>query len=87
LGFNEGITDRREQVTFHSLRHTHASWAVMAGVALYVVSKALGHKTLTMTARYSHLAPDSHRTAFEAVAQSGKMTGARHQVVNMETNT
>ena len=42
------------------------------------------HRTLTMTARYSHLAPDSHRAAFEAVAQNGKMTGTRHQVVNLE---
>lgn len=70
LKLNEGITDPRERVCFHTLRHTYASWAVMAGVPLYVVGKALGHKTLTMTQRYSHLAPDSHRVAFEAVAQS-----------------
>jgi integrase len=84
LKLNEGISDRRERLCFHSLRHTHASWAVMAGVPLYVVGKAIGHKTLTMTARYSHLAPDSHRTAFEAVAQSGKMTGSNLQVVNLK---
>ena len=84
LKLNEGISDPRERVSFHTLRHTHASWAVMAGVPLYVVSKALGHKTLTMTARYSHLAPDSHRAAFEAVAQSGKMNGNGHQVLNLE---
>jgi hypothetical protein len=39
-------------------------------VPLFVLSKAPGHRTLTMTARYSHLAPDSHRAAFEAVAKS-----------------
>jgi integrase len=71
LKLNEGITDPRAKITFHSLRHTHASWAVMAGVPLYIVGKALGHKTLTMTQRYAHLAPDSHRAAFEAVAQAG----------------
>jgi len=84
LKLNEGISDRRERVSFHTLRHTCASWAVMAGVPLYLVSKALGHKTLTMTARYSHLSPDSHRAAFEAVAQNSKMIGALHQVVNIE---
>jgi len=84
LKLNEGISDRRERLCFHSLRHTHASWAVMAGVPLYVVGKAIGHKTLTMTARYSHLAPESHRVAFEAVAQSGKMTGSNLQVVNLK---
>ncbi len=29
----------------------------MAGVDIISVSKLLGHKTLTMTLRYSHLAP------------------------------
>jgi len=49
----------------------------MAGVPLYVVGKALGHKTLVMTQRYAHLAPDSHRVVFEAVAKNhdgGKRT-------------
>jgi integrase len=69
LKLNEGVTDPRERVTFHSLRYTYASWAVMVGVPLYIVGKAIGHKSLVMTQRYSHLAPDSHRAAFEAVAQ------------------
>lgn len=84
LKFNEGISDPRERVTFHTLRHTFASWSVMSGTPLYVVGKALGHRTLTMTARYSHLAPDSHRAAFEAVAQTGTLAGANHQVLNLE---
>lgn len=84
LKLNEGISDPREKVTFHTLRHTYASWAVMAGVPLYVVGKALGHKTLVMTQRYSHLAPDSHRAAFEAVAQASKINGSTPQVVNLE---
>jgi integrase len=83
LKLNEGVSDPRERVTFHTLRHTYASWAVMAGVPLYVVGKALGHRTLTMAARYSHLAQDSHRAAFEAVAQNSKMTGPSH-MVNLE---
>jgi integrase len=70
LGLNEGIIDRRERLSFHTLRHTYASWAVMAGVPLYVVGKALGHKTLVMTQRYAHLAPDSHRIVFEVVAKN-----------------
>ena len=84
LKLNEGISDPREKVSFHTLRHTYASWAVMAGIPLYVVGKALGHRTLTMTARYSHLAPDSHRAAFEAVAQASKLNGSTPQVMNLE---
>lgn len=69
-GLNKLITDPREKVTFHTLRHTFASWAVMEGVPLYLVAKAMGHRTQSMTQRYAHLAPDSQRKAFEAVAAS-----------------
>ena len=46
---------------FHDLRHTFASHLVMAGKDITSVKKLLGHKSLNMTLRYSHLAP-SHMT-------------------------
>ncbi len=72
LEFNDKIDDPRNKVTFHTLRHTFASWAVMADTPLYVVAKALGHKTTVMTQRYAHLAPKSQKKAFEAVALAGQ---------------
>lgn len=39
---------------FHDLRHTFASNLAMNGVALGTIGKLLGHKTMSMTERYSH---------------------------------
>lgn len=44
-----------EGVVWHTLRHTCASRLVMAGVDIRTVQEIMGHKTLTMTMRYSHL--------------------------------
>ena len=63
LGLNNGISDRRHRVTFHTLRHTYASWLVEKGVDLYTVKELLGHSTLTMTERYSHVAPGALQAA------------------------
>jgi integrase len=48
-----GIAD----ASFHSLRHTAASWLVMQGVDLYAVGQLLGHRTPRMMQRYAHLSP------------------------------
>jgi len=63
LGFNTGITDRRHKVVFHTLRHTYASWLIESGVDLYTVKKLMGHSTIAMTERYSHLGNNTLQNA------------------------
>lgn len=63
LGFNDGISDPRKKVVFHTLRHTYASWLVMEGVDLYTTQKLMAHKSNQMTQRYAHLAPEYLETA------------------------
>jgi integrase len=46
-----GIEDFR----FHDLRHSAASYLAMSGASLAEIAEVLGHKTLEMVKRYSHL--------------------------------
>ena len=46
-----GIEDFR----FHDLRHSAASYLAMNGVPIRTIAEILGHKTLGMVQRYSHL--------------------------------
>jgi integrase len=50
----------QDDIKFHSLRATFASWLVMKGAPIYSVSKLLGHSDVTTTQRYyAHLSPDT----------------------------
>jgi integrase len=48
-----GVPDCR----LHDLRHTYASRLVRKGVPILHVARLLGHRTIGMTMRYSHLTP------------------------------
>lgn len=52
---------RSEVIDFrwHDIRHTTASYLAMNGASLAEIAEILGHKTLQMVRRYSHLS-DSH---------------------------
>jgi integrase len=62
--YNNAVEEAElEDVNFHTLRHTFASWAIMRGVSVKELQDLLGHASLTMTMRYAHLASERLRTA------------------------
>lgn len=81
LKFNEHVSDPRQRVCFHTLRHTMASWHAEGGTDLYVLKELLGHGSITLTERYSHLSNGALQAAtrsFEkkvkaATKQSGQL--------------
>jgi site-specific recombinase XerD len=75
-----GIAD----FTWHCLRHTFASRLVMAGVDLRTVQQLMGHKTIQMTCRYAHLAPEHQLAAVERLCET---ENAQKEATDTRTDT
>jgi len=58
-----------DKVTFHTLRHTFASWLVMNGVSLFEAQKLLLHSKIQTTMIYAHLAPDHLLDSIKTIDQ------------------
>lgn len=69
---------------WHDLRHTFASRLTMAGVGLRATQDALGHKSIAMTVRYSHLAPDFLLNVVEKLVPQALVT---HSEERTDTTT
>lgn len=55
----------------HDLRHTHASWLILAGIDLMTVSRRLGHESITTTVDlYGHLGDEEQRRAADVAGQA-----------------
>lgn len=63
------ITDRRQRVVFHTLRHTYASWLADAGAGQAMIAELLGHSSLEMSRRYTHLMHDGKRATGERISR------------------
>ena len=68
------------RLTFHGLRHEHASLLLSAGMPITAVSKRLGHASSGITGDlYSHLLDDTDRKMADAI--EGILTAARELLV------
>jgi len=83
LKFNENVSDARQRVCFHTLRHTMASWHAEGGTDLYILKELLGHGSITLTERYSHLSNGALQEATRGFEKKVKAaTKQAGQVVN-----
>lgn len=61
-----------EHITFHDLRHTHATLLLSQKINPKIVQERLGHSTITLTLdTYSHLVPDIQKEAVNALNNLG----------------
>lgn len=80
-----------QDFTWHCLRHTFASRLVMSGVDIRTVAELMGHRTLAMTMRYAHLAPQHQQDAVERLERfhpkpTGTKTGTGVSDAQAESN-
>lgn len=57
-----------EDYVWHSNRHTFCSWLAMAGASIKEIQELAGHKTITMSARYSHLSPEHRLSVIDRIS-------------------
>ncbi|TKB08818.1 site-specific integrase [Desulforhopalus sp. IMCC35007] len=60
-----------ENFNMHDLRHTAASYLLMAGVDLRTLADILGHSTMQMVQRYTHLLDDHKIKAIDHIGNLG----------------
>ena len=59
-------------IHMHDLRHTAASHLIMSGVDIRTLADILGHRTLQMVQRYTHLLHDHKLTAIDKIGSLGR---------------
>lgn len=73
-------------IRFHDLRHTFASHFVMNGGDIYKLQKILGHQSISMTERYSHLAPHAFEKEFDRFGSHADFSESPVLLLNEKRN-
>ena len=60
----------REQIHFHSLRATFASWCANSGVSVYTLQNLMGHSSIKVTESYASPDQSNIRTELSKISLS-----------------
>ena len=81
-------------ITFHGLRHAHASWLPAGGADLQIVKERLGHAKISTTEGYLHTLTDADQTALAALDKIrrstarddlGELDAARNEIEELKS--
>jgi len=76
-----------EDVVLHSMRHTCATRLLQHGMDIYRVSRWLGHKDISMTAkRYGHLVADDLVQGIDLLASNPVLTEDKFRIPDNQVN-
>lgn len=70
LKLNEGVTDIKQRITFHSLRHSYATHLYESTHDLYLTQRSLGHASGEMTKRYAKMSENRLREGALAIERA-----------------
>ena len=60
-----------QRISFHGMRHTHATLLLLSGINVKIVSERLGHASIAITLdTYAHLLPGMQESAAEAMQKA-----------------
>ena len=81
--YNQAALLSAQVARMHGLRHMHASLLLASGTDIALVSKRLGHSSISITSdTYSHLLEGVGQQAAEAAAEPTRAGGGSAMVVD-----
>ena len=63
-----------KRIRLHDLRHSHVSYLINLGFSAVAIGDRVGHESVTITDRYSHLFPSVQKQMAEKLDESFNQT-------------
>lgn len=72
-----------ENARLHDLRHSTASYLIMAGVDIRIIQEILGHSDISTTRIYTHLAPGHMKKAFAKLGNLHRISNGQYPKIEI----